>query len=60
MALKRSTSLHQGKLDSTGNEPPTSTSSHSGILKLLKSRILDWSWSKTEYAAQKLHLNGHT
>ena len=30
MALKRSTSVHQGKLDSSGNEPSMTSSSHSG------------------------------
>ena len=32
MALKRSTSVHQGKLDATGNDSATATSSTSGNL----------------------------
>ena len=32
MALKRSTSVHQGKLDVTGNDSATATSSTSGNL----------------------------
>jgi len=47
MALKRSTSIHQGKIDSSGNEHSTASSSHSGrclrLIQCSESEVLSFS-----------------